>query len=67
MDKVTPGILGEAEYRTGEFHIVPIRERSPEELVRKAEQAEEHKKYRQELYRRYSLEARLADLRKDKG
>jgi hypothetical protein len=51
MDKGTPGLLGKAEYRNGEFYILPIRKRSPEELARMAEQTEEHKQYRQELYR----------------
>jgi hypothetical protein len=66
MDKNTPGLLGEAEYRNGVFHILPLRERTPEEIAVMAKQTEEDKKYRQELYRRYSLEARLVDLRKRK-
>ncbi len=66
MDKNTPGMFGEAEYHNGEIQILPPRERTSEELAAMAKQTEEHKKYRQELYRRYSFEARLADLRKGK-
>ena len=44
--------------------VGPLRQKTPEELAAMAKQTEEHKKYRQELYRKYSLDARLADLRK---
>ncbi len=66
LDKNTLGMLGEAEHHNDEIHILPLRERTPEELAAMAKQTEEHKKYRQELYRWYSFEARLADLRKGK-
>jgi hypothetical protein len=36
--------------------IVPVQERDSFELAMMARQAEEHKRYRQELYRRYSIE-----------
>jgi hypothetical protein len=59
-------LLGEVRTRifNEEFvhDIVPLQERSDQELQRMREQAEEHKRYRVELYRRYSLAQRIADL-----
>jgi hypothetical protein len=60
-------LLGEVETRVvdGKFEnrIVPVRERSEEELRRRRQQADRHKAYRAELYRRYPLAERMADLR----
>ena len=59
-------LLGEVRTRiiNDEFvhDIVPLQERSDEELQRMQQQTEEHKAYRSELYRRYSFTERLADL-----
>jgi len=65
MNRDIPGLLGEAEYHdNGEVHILPLRERTPEELAVMAKQTEEHKKYRQELYKRYSFADRIKDLKR---
>lgn len=59
-------LLGEVQTQTvnGEFldEVVPIVERSDEELQRMTKQTEEHKAYRVELYKRYSWAERLKDL-----
>jgi hypothetical protein len=59
-------LLGEVRTRiiNDEFvhDIVPLQERSDEELRRMQQQTEEHKAYRSELYKRYSFTERLADL-----
>ncbi len=59
-------LLGEVQTRIidGKFvdRIVPIVERSDTELQRMREQAEAHRAYRAELYRRYSFRERLEDL-----
>jgi hypothetical protein len=60
-------LLGELDIRVenGEFvyEVTPLRERDAVELAMMARQAEEHKRYRQELYRRYSIEERIQDLK----
>ncbi|SRR6266446_1154970 len=59
-------LLGEIRTRMveGRFvdDIIPLQERSDEELQQMRQQAEEHKVHRAELYRRYSLEERIRDL-----
>jgi hypothetical protein len=64
-------LLGEVRTRlvNDEFvhDIVPLQERSDEEVQRMQQQTEEHKAYRLELYKRYSLAERLADLREGKS
>jgi len=59
-------LLGEVRTQMvdGKFEdrIVPIVERSDQELQRMREQAEAHRAYRAELYRRYSFRERLEDL-----
>jgi hypothetical protein len=59
-------VLGEVRTRlvAGEsiHDIVPLQQRSAEESRRMRQQAEEHKAYRAELYKRYSFRERLADL-----
>jgi ketol-acid reductoisomerase len=45
-----------------EDRIVLIVQRSEAELQRRRQQTEEHKAYRAELYKRYSLKERLEDL-----
>lgn len=56
------------------YELLALRERSEAELLERARQTAEHKAYREELWRRYSLRERLADLgktlaqaRKDRG
>jgi hypothetical protein len=59
-------VLGEVESKIvdGEFvdDIASLQRRSVEERQRMRQQAEEHRAYRAELYKRYSLAERLADL-----
>jgi hypothetical protein len=59
-------VLGEIkpEIRDGKYHfeIVPLQQRSADELTKMAQQAERHRQYRQECYRRYSLSERIKDL-----
>jgi len=59
-------LLGEVRTRiiNDEFvhDIVPLQERSHEEMQRMQQQTVEHKAYRSELYKRYSFTERLADL-----
>ena len=59
-------LLGEVRTRiiNEEFvhEIVPLQQRSPAEVARLNEQAMQHRRYRAELCRRYSLAERLADL-----
>jgi hypothetical protein len=59
-------LLGEVQTQiiNGKFQdrIVPIVERSDEELQQRRRQTEAHKEYRTELYRRYSWTERLRDL-----
>lgn len=65
--KVDGELLGEIRTRMidGEYvhDIVPLQERDAVDLGMIARQAEEHKRCRQELYRRYSIEARIRDLK----
>jgi hypothetical protein len=62
----TSELLGEVRTRVidGELvdDIIPLRQRSPEELARLHEEAMEHRRYRAELYKRYSWAERVADL-----
>jgi hypothetical protein len=59
-------VFGEVRTRmiNGEYvhDIVPLQQRSAKESRRMRQQAEEHKAYRAELYKRYSFTERLADL-----
>jgi hypothetical protein len=59
-------VLGEVRTRhiDGKFvhDIIPLQSRSVEELKRMQEQVEEHKKYRAELYKHYSIAERIKDL-----
>jgi hypothetical protein len=43
-------------------HVHPLRTRSTEELAERAQKTAEHKAYRAELYKRYSLAERVIDL-----
>jgi hypothetical protein len=62
-------VLGEVITRfiNDEFvaDIVPLQQRSADELTKMAQQAERHRQYRQECYRRYSIENRVRDLTGD--
>ena len=59
-------LLGEVQTRivNGKFEdrIVPIVERSEQELQRRRLQTDRHKTYRAELWKRYSWAERLEDL-----
>lgn len=59
------GLLGEVRTRIikDEFvhDIVPLQERSDEELQRMQQRTEEHKAYRLELYKQYWFKGRLED------
>jgi len=59
-------LLGEVQTRivNGKFEdrIVPIMERSEQELQRRRLQTDRHKTYRAELWKRYSWAERLEDL-----
>jgi hypothetical protein len=63
-------LLGEIRTRIveGEFvdDIIPLQQRSPAELARMHERAMQHRRYRAELCRRYSLAERIADLNGEK-
>jgi hypothetical protein len=62
-------VLGEVRTRftDGEYvhGIVPRQQRSVDELTKMAQQAERHRQYRQECYRRYGFEKRIRDLTGD--
>jgi hypothetical protein len=59
-------LMGEMQSRVinGEFvdEIVPVVERSDEELERMQQQTQEHKAYRADLYKQYPIAERLKDL-----
>jgi hypothetical protein len=63
-------LLGEVRTRVieGKFvdDIIPLPERNQAELARLHEQTTTHKRYRAELYKRYSLAERVADLERNK-
>jgi hypothetical protein len=42
--------------------VVPLRDRTPKEMRRRAQATARHKAYRQECWRRYSIEERIQDL-----
>jgi hypothetical protein len=59
-------LVGEIESQivNGVFvdRIIPLREKSAEELRERARQTTEHKAYRKRLYQQYSIKERLKDL-----
>jgi hypothetical protein len=64
-------LLGELEWKvvgdTFVDEIVPLRERSADEMEQRRQQTEAHKAYRAECWRRYSMEQRVKDLGSDEG